>query len=592
MKKRILCFLLAVLLVLVTGCGNQLEKQLSEAEAFATSGDYESAIEIYKNILEENPQHLDSYLGLFAIYRKQNKIDLAEEILQKSLQHVENKLVIQKELMVFYMEETEFEKAEEVCRDILYHQLEEVAYENLLRIYTQEYRHEDLLELFYEFQDQIDNSYATVLAMHSHMFLQEREESHKLLQSLDVKSIEELQTLVLLVDYFRGIEDREAALKIVERGLEQHKDAYTFQGLQYALTEMKDMYLVDIKTADVNGDGILENIMLFSEEPFGSYSDAIWLVIQKTDTGEIIEKFEVSYGGYVGSIFIGDLNRDGIDDFMFSVHSGGSGGLVMDYAYSYRSQEIQDLLENFSTDIEFQFKNDYKVEIYCAELERAFEVSVPASTREIYAEEGYYYENFVLNPNMGYLEWYNLDPFQLETPGEYGIRYSTFVMGDYGSNDTIAEVTVDYVWSNNGWQAKDIKIEAEEGDVKEIGFDSRENRETISPFELLGKNQRQIRQEFGEPISTGTFGHYYMEYKNLLIYFDYNDRVSTVEAKEVLGTREGMSFAEAKAILGMPQWEGNDEYDDQYRMMYSIGNQYEIYYGGASKDKIISIMVK
>ncbi len=65
----------------LTGGGSPLDEALLEAEAFATEGNHEDALAIYKEILAQDPSHVKALAGALRAYLATGQDDIAKQVL-------------------------------------------------------------------------------------------------------------------------------------------------------------------------------------------------------------------------------------------------------------------------------------------------------------------------------------------------------------------------------------------------------------------------------------------------------------------------------------------------------------------------------
>lgn len=102
-------------------------------------------------------------------------------------------------------------------------------------------------------------------------------------------------------------------------------------------------------TADVTGGGYPQEVYLLGakQEDRVAYYAKLTLVVTcvaQNYCGQLI----LPEGGYSPRIFVGDLDCDAVDDILVSADTGGSGGTVSAYAYSFRGYLAKELF-NYNT---------------------------------------------------------------------------------------------------------------------------------------------------------------------------------------------------------------------------------------------------
>lgn len=111
---------------------------------------------------------------------------------------------------------------------------------------------------------------------------------------------------------------------------------------------------------DVNGDRAPENVYLTgTKTPDSPFTQNITLVIQDGKTGMTTEIPLKDNAGYNPSLFLGDFTGDGVEDILIGIASGGSGGTMYYYIFSYINN-IPRMLFDFNVyNEQFQYDVNY-----------------------------------------------------------------------------------------------------------------------------------------------------------------------------------------------------------------------------------------
>lgn len=133
---------------------------------------------------------------------------------------------------------------------------------------------------------------------------------------------------------------------------------------------LRTLSLLDFKQGDVNGDNIMDNIYLYGNKPDGPagiFADNITLFIQD-GASKKITRVNLKYNaGYNARLFLGDFTMDSVADIKVDIDSGGSGGYLYSYIYSFRNNILLELFdfEKYNNQYEYRvdYSNFYKVHI-------------------------------------------------------------------------------------------------------------------------------------------------------------------------------------------------------------------------------------
>lgn len=122
------------------------------------------------------------------------------------------------------------------------------------------------------------------------------------------------------------------------------------------------VFLLDYKRTDVTGDGIPDNIYLYGNKPDGAagiYADNITLVIQDGRMNKSKAVTPEFNAGYHARVFLEDFDMDGVDDIKVTIDSGGSGGSIITYIYSYKKHMLRELFNFDNYNNNFRYKADF-----------------------------------------------------------------------------------------------------------------------------------------------------------------------------------------------------------------------------------------
>jgi hypothetical protein len=160
----------------------------------------------------------------------------------------------------------------------------------------------------------------------------------------------------------------------------------------------RNMYMLDFKQGDVNGDGVIDNIYLYGnkpEGPSGIFADNITLFIQDGVSGRTTQVNLKYNAGYNARLFLGDFTMDRIADIKIDIDSGGSGGYVFSYIYSFRNNILQELFDFERYNNEYKYSVDYadyyKVNIANVELDKLLTLDISYKGYDYLSK--YYNEN-------------------------------------------------------------------------------------------------------------------------------------------------------------------------------------------------------
>ncbi|NLW17370.1 MAG: VCBS repeat-containing protein [Firmicutes bacterium] len=114
------------------------------------------------------------------------------------------------------------------------------------------------------------------------------------------------------------------------------------------------------RTGDVTGDGVADKVWLTGTRTEDSpFIQDITLMIQNGVTGRITQVALQENMGYEPTILLCDFTGDGVLDIKVSIQSGGSGGFVFTYIYSFVNNRLRLLFSGERYEASRQFRAYY-----------------------------------------------------------------------------------------------------------------------------------------------------------------------------------------------------------------------------------------
>lgn len=211
--------------------------------------------------------------------------------------------------------------------------------------------------------------------------------------------------------------------------------------------------IVAFSRGDVNGDRILDNIYLTGvKTPNSPFTQNITLVLQDGRTGRVTSIPLTENAGYNPRLFLGDFTGDGIDDILIGIATGGSGGIMYYYIYSFVNNVAKLMFDFEIYNEEYQYlvtyKDNYKVEVISKKnnIKYLLDISYKGADylNEIYDENGKLknpIEGFV-NPISG------LYPIDFDSNGVYELVAFQKIAGRYNA-DSLGYIQNSLRWENN-----------------------------------------------------------------------------------------------------------------------------------------------
>lgn len=204
---------------------------------------------------------------------------------------------------------------------------------------------------------------------------------------------------------------------------------------------------------DVNGDGIPDNVYLTgiktSDSPF---TQNITLVIQDGMTGGFTSVPLSENAGYNPTLLLGDFTGDGVNDILIGINTGGSGGIMYYYIYSFINNTAQLLFDfklyNEIYNYHVTYKDNYKVEVISKENNEKYIIDISNKDakylKEIYDENGK-----LKNPIIGFVNPLSgLYPVDFDSNGVYELLAYQKIAGRYNA-DALGYILNTLKWKDN-----------------------------------------------------------------------------------------------------------------------------------------------
>ncbi|WP_298843681.1 VCBS repeat-containing protein [Clostridium sp.] len=211
--------------------------------------------------------------------------------------------------------------------------------------------------------------------------------------------------------------------------------------------------IVAYASGDVNGDRIPDNVYLTGIKTYDSqFIENILLEIQNGMSGEVTKIEFGDNAGYNPTIFLGDFTGNGVDDILIGINSGGSGGIMYYYIYSFINSKVQVLFDfnvyNNLYKYDAIYKDNYKVEVISKTNNQKYIIDI-ASRESDYLNEIYYTNgklkatiNGFVNPLSG------LYPVDFDSNKVYELLAYQKIAGRYNA-DSLGYVLNTLKWKNN-----------------------------------------------------------------------------------------------------------------------------------------------
>lgn len=211
--------------------------------------------------------------------------------------------------------------------------------------------------------------------------------------------------------------------------------------------------VISFARGDVNGDRIPDNVYLTgTKTPDSPFVQNINLVIQDGRTGMIDRIPLETDAGYNPTLTLRDFTGDRVKDILIGINSGGSGGIMYYYIYSYLMNRPRLLFDynvfNETYEYDVNYKDYYKVEVVNVTNQIKYLIDISNKGKdyldEIYDDNGKLkrpIEGFV-NPISG------LYPVDFDSDGVYELLIYQRIAGRYNA-DALGYIQTTLDWDRD-----------------------------------------------------------------------------------------------------------------------------------------------
>ena len=190
---------------------------------------------------------------------------------------------------------------------------------------------------------------------------------------------------------------------------------------------------------DVNGDGIPDNVYLTGiKTPDSPFTQNITLVIQDGMLGGFTSIPLGENAGYNPTLFLGDFTGDGVKDILIGINTGGSGGIMYYYIYSFINNTAQLQFDfnvyNEKYKYEVTYEDNYKVEVISRENNKKYIIDISNRGTD-YLNEIYYEDGKLKKPIKGFVNPLSgLYPVDFDSNNVYELLAYQKIAGRYNAD--------------------------------------------------------------------------------------------------------------------------------------------------------------
>ena len=221
----------------------------------------------------------------------------------------------------------------------------------------------------------------------------------------------------------------------------------------YARTNMNPPNVVSFARGDVTGDRVPDNVYLTGiMTPTSPFIQNITLLVQDGRSGELTSVPLRENTGYNPTVFLGDFTGNGVDDIFISIDTGGSGGIMYHYIYSFVDNTAQLLFDfnvyNEQYQYEVTYQDYYKVEVVSMINNKKYIIDISTKGTE-YLNEIYDENGKLKSPITGFVNPLSgLYPVDFDSNKRYELLAYQKIAGRYNA-DSLGFVLNTLAWLDN-----------------------------------------------------------------------------------------------------------------------------------------------
>ncbi|OZI11617.1 hypothetical protein CEW92_10700 [Bacillaceae bacterium SAS-127] len=200
----------------------------------------------------------------------------------------------------------------------------------------------------------------------------------------------------------------------------------------------RDDRILDVKQGDVTGDGQVDTVYLIGTKREDSpYVQNITLVVEYGDQSIATIRLQES-SGYHPTIFLGDVTGDNVDDVLIVIDSGGSGGIVYAYIYSFIQGKMKPIFDsnvfNNGSQYEVNYHDQYIVEVISSRPPKRYTLSLKDRGQD-YLTGIYHFDGTLKQPIQGFVSpLAGIYPTDFDRDGTYELVMFQNIAGQYNAD--------------------------------------------------------------------------------------------------------------------------------------------------------------
>jgi hypothetical protein len=211
--------------------------------------------------------------------------------------------------------------------------------------------------------------------------------------------------------------------------------------------------IVAFAQGDVTGDGVSDNVYLTGvRTPDSPFIEQITLVVQDGSSGRVTHAALQDNAGYNPTLFLGDFTGNKVNQILISINSGGSGGIMYHFVYSYLNNVAKIIFNYQAYNERYQytvtFMDNYKVEVVSQLNNMKYIIDISSRDKE-YLGEIYQANGKLKQPISGFVNPLSgLYPVDFDGNKVYELLAYQKIAGRYNA-DALGYVLNTLAWSGN-----------------------------------------------------------------------------------------------------------------------------------------------
>jgi hypothetical protein len=214
--------------------------------------------------------------------------------------------------------------------------------------------------------------------------------------------------------------------------------------------------VVASKWGDVTGDGFPDYVFLTGTRTQDSpFIQDITLHVKDGRTGQVTRIPLRENAGYNPALFLGDFTGDGVYDIQIVIATGGSGGTIYSYLYSYLNNRPKLLFDSNVYNEEWKYsvtyQDQYKVKVVSLNNNQTYIIDISLRDQE-YLQEIYHDDGTLKCPIEGFVNPLSgLYPVDFDSNGVYELLAYQKIAGRYNA-DALGYVLNTLAWKNSRFE--------------------------------------------------------------------------------------------------------------------------------------------